>query len=143
MGNEVTFPAARLRRVGASEAEITAAHAAFTNLSSEERHDTIDALAALSDPELAEEITLGRDGYPDTLLGVPHGAGETPQAPDTAPSGAQAGAAPSPGLTGGTIPDVLARVAGDKGLALDALREEQAGRNRSTLVRELRAILRG
>lgn len=157
-GTPIVFPAARLRRVGATPDEIGEARANWAGWTKTERGEAVDALAELTDGELWGDLMAARNGdpYPDALLGVPDGAGSPPPSPlaaaqgsgwaegaDGEVRGSQGATEANAALVAGTIRDVLVRVAGDPETAARAAHAEAAGRRRVGLLRELRRVAAG
>lgn len=126
-GVPIELPIARFRRLGATDATIADARRRWAGLSSADRAESVDAMAAQTDEEMAAEIADAQDVdvYPDALTGVPDGADIDPPPED------------------GTVAQILAWVADTPERAARMLATEEAdGRPRKGLVRELRKIAR-
>lgn len=72
-----SFPEERLRRLGADDDDVAMSRETFDAMTPDEKRDALEALAALSDDELAEAIVESRDGRgqvdPDWTVLEEHG----------------------------------------------------------------------
>jgi hypothetical protein len=120
-----SYPEGRLRRLGMTEDELTEARTEWDSLTDAEQVGAADALAVLTDEELAEQIAEARNGQPAALLGVvpPPEGGEAVTAPGGGPG---AGPSTDDDTTGQRLGKLLEWIGDDVSRAEQALAGELA-----------------
>ncbi|QOR55352.1 MAG: hypothetical protein SHS37scaffold145_3 [Phage 71_18] len=122
-----SFPEGRLRRLGMSEDELTDARAGWDAMTEAELVQAADALAVLTDEELAQQIAEARQDSPAALLGVvpPPEGGEAATAPGGGP-GADPSTSDDTDTTGQRLGKLLEWIGDDVSRAEQALAAEMA-----------------